>query len=82
MNIVTNKKGERHVYHSLDELPPELRTTVQSALTDAMQGKSSKTFKVRDASGQERTYGSLEEMPAELRALVDRALADSNPPQR
>jgi hypothetical protein len=84
MNIVTNTKGERHVYHSLEELPPELKGTVASALAQARQGKTTlttKTFKVRDASGNEHTYSSLEEMPPEFRAIVEKAEKDSTSSQ-
>jgi hypothetical protein len=77
MNIVTNTGGERHVYKSLDEVPPEIRASVESALNEATHGNASKTFRVRDASGQEHTYRSLEEMPAHLRALVEKAQCDS-----
>ena len=80
LNIVTNTRGERHEYHSLEELPPELRATVQDALNGVTAGKALKTYKVRDASGQEHIYSSLEEMPKELRALVERS-QDNSPPQ-
>jgi len=73
MNIVTNTKGERHEYHSLEEIPPNLRGTVADALAQASRGKAIKTFKVRDASGKEHTYSSLTEMPAELRAVIEKA---------
>jgi hypothetical protein len=72
LNVVTNTGGERHEYHSLEELPPELRTTVQDALSGAASGKALKTYKLRDVLGNERTYHSLEEMPPEMRALIER----------
>jgi dienelactone hydrolase len=73
LNVVTNTGGERHQYHSLEELSPELRTTVQDALSGAASGTALKTYKVRDASGNEHTYHSLEEMPPQLRSLLERA---------
>ena len=77
MNIVTNTKGERHEYHSLEEVPAELRGTVADALAEATRGKTIKTFKVRDASGKEHTYSSLAEMPADLRAVIEKAQKES-----
>ena len=80
LNIVTNARGERHEYHSLEEVPPELRTVLQDALSESTSGKPLKTYKVRDASGNEHTYHSLEEMPHEIRALIERVKDNSTPP--
>jgi hypothetical protein len=80
LNIVTNASGERHEYHSLEEVPPELRKVVQDALSETTSGEASKTYKVRDAAGNERTYHSLEEMPPEIRALMERVQDNSTPP--
>src|SRR5262249_53900102 len=80
LNIVTNEQGERHEYHSLEEVPPELRTAVQNALNSTASERTLKTYKIRDASGQERTYHSLEEVPSEFRALIERAQDTSKNP--
>jgi hypothetical protein len=81
VNVVTNQNGERHEYKSLEEVPPELRSTIENALKDASHAsKVTKTFRVRDASGQEHVYHSLDEMPSHLRALVERAQHDSKSP--
>ena|SRR5437870_262133 len=68
--IVTEKNGERRVYHSLDEVPPEMRAKIEEFLTRETQGQASQTIKVRDLSGREQTYHSLEELPPEMRALI------------
>lgn len=69
--IVTNQNGERHVYHSLDELPPEMRAKIEEFQKRAAQGQATQTFKVRDASGHEKTYHSLEELPPEMRKMLE-----------
>ena len=68
--IVTQKDGERRVYHSLEEVPPEMRAKIEEFLTREAGGQASQTIKVRDLSGREQTYHSLEELPPEMRALL------------
>jgi hypothetical protein len=76
----TDKDGQRHEYHSLDEAPPELRADIEKLESEALKGnvtpgmisrKSVSLFKVKDASGNERIYHSLDEMPPDIRALVE-----------
>jgi hypothetical protein len=84
----TDKDGQRHEYHSLDEVPAELRSQIEkleseglkeglsssSGLTSKIIGKKSiSVFKVKDASGNEHTYHSLDELPPEIRAVWERA---------
>ncbi len=76
--ITMNREGERHVYHSLDELPPDQLAEVERLSSEALSGKGGHLFKVRDASGQERTYHSLDEMPPEVRVLVERIQRESD----
>ncbi len=76
--ITTNREGERHVYHSLDEMPPDQRAEVERLSSEALSGKGGHSFRVRDASGQERTYNSLEKMPPEIRVLVERIQRESD----
>ena len=76
--ITTNREGERHVYHSLDEMPPDQRAEVERLSSEALSGKGGHLFRVRDASGQERTYNSLEKMPPEIRVLVERIQRESD----
>jgi len=69
--------GQVKVYHSLDELPPEIRRDVEASLgADATSGAST-AYTYRDSSGTEQTYRSLDEMPAELRAQIGRSREDS-----
>jgi len=71
--IVSHRGGDRHVYHSLEEVPPEQRAGIERLKAEALSAKGGHLFKVVDASGQERTYHSLEEMPPEIRMLLERA---------
>ncbi len=75
----TDPQGQRHVYHSLEEVPPELRAKIEAARAEALkkgQG-TSQTFTVRDASGIEHIYHSLEEMPPYIRAMVEQIRSES-----
>jgi len=69
LEIVTEQDGERKVFHSLDEAPPEIRAKVQEVLAHPETGN---TIVVQDKSGQERTYRSLEDMPPEMRVVIER----------
>jgi hypothetical protein len=85
----TDAKGQRHEYHSLDDLPPELckevakleseafKATLSSSsldgLTTITSKKTATLFKVKDAAGNERTYHSLDELPAEIRSAFEQA---------
>ena len=73
---VVDPSGQRRVYHSLEDIPAELRSTVEAALRAAALDIKTATkvrITVKDASGQELTYDSLEEMPPEIRAIYERA---------
>ncbi len=73
---IVNAAGQPQVYHSLDEVPPELRPKIEEALRAAASGAApgrKVRISVKDASGQERTYDSVEDMPPELRAAYERA---------
>lgn len=67
--------GERRIAHSEEELPPEVRSRLESARAQAaaegIQTKRRQTFTFTDASGRQRTYHSLDEMPPELRRRVE-----------
>src|SRR6266576_2064286 len=47
--IVTERGGERHVYHSIEELPPEQRAEIERLKAEALGSKAERLFKVRDA---------------------------------
>ncbi|HTL18215.1 MAG TPA: zinc ribbon domain-containing protein [Patescibacteria group bacterium] len=82
----TDKDGQRHEYHSLDEAPPELASQIKKLESEALNQASKEAltsgiisrktvtiFKVRDPSGKEHIYHSLDEMPSELRESVAKA---------
>jgi hypothetical protein len=88
VNIKTvGKDGERHEYHSLEELPPQLRAEIEKLESDAekevlggdpstrkiITTKTSSVIRVKDASGKETTYHSLEELPPDIRAALEKA---------
>ncbi len=66
------RSGQDKVYHSMDEVPQELRDKIEQARA-AGKVVTRQKFVFRDASGQERTYHSLEEMPLEVRAIFEKA---------
>lgn len=68
--------GEEHIYHSLDEVPPEMRSLMekmQSGTITTDDLKNFEVYKVKDASGQERTYRSLEELPPEIKEALKKS---------
>jgi RNA polymerase subunit RPABC4/transcription elongation factor Spt4 len=83
----TDKEGQHHEYHSLDEVPPELRADLEKlqseaekeALTGAsptsrfVTKKTISIFRVKDASGKEHIYHSLDELPPDIRAAFEKA---------
>jgi hypothetical protein len=71
--IRTNAAGEQHEYHSLEEVPAQLRNVVERATAQRRAGQTVERIVVRDAAGRERTYASLDEMPSDLRAAVEKA---------
>jgi hypothetical protein len=79
-----DEAGVKHEYHSLDELPPELRAEVKELEAQALKENvasahtvisrtKSEIYKIKDAAGNERIYHSLDELPPEIRAAVEQA---------
>jgi hypothetical protein len=79
------RKSVKHVYHSLDEVPPEFRAAAEKlkAELDAKPGsdvvsndtiirENIQEFKIKNAFGKEQVYHSLNEMPPETRALFEK----------
>jgi hypothetical protein len=72
---IKDGSGEEHIYHSLDEVPPEMRPLMekmQSGTITADDLNSFGVYKIKDASGQERTYHSLEELPPEIKKALEK----------
>jgi uncharacterized Zn finger protein (UPF0148 family) len=80
----TDEAGREHEYHSLSELPPELRAEMEKLETEALKGNMDSTgtdisrteseiYMLKDAAGNERIYHPLEELPPEIRAAVENA---------
>ena len=85
----TDKDGRQHEYHSLDEVPRELRDEIEKIESDAVRKtfsssssgpitkivteKTVSVFRVKDAAGNERVYHSLDELPPEIRAAIEKA---------
>ena len=72
---IVDGTGQRQVYHSLDEVPPEARSRIEEALRAGEHDSFNVT--VKDAFGRQQTYKSLEEMPPDIRALYERVQEDS-----
>ena len=70
----TDEDCQQHEYHSLDELPPELRAEVDKLEAGALKEsvKSERTIISRTIDGQRHKYHSLDELPPELRAEVEK----------
>lgn len=67
----------RRIYHSLDEVPEELRARAERMMAKAheqgVNSVRSETITVRDSDGNVRTYHSVDEMPPDLREHYERA---------
>jgi len=63
--------GEKRVYNSLEEAPPEIRERIEAMRAGAGDARTRQTFTIRDSSGQERTYHSVDEMPPDVRAIYE-----------
>lgn len=88
-----DEDGQPHEYHSLDELPPELRAEVETLETEALKEnaisprtvfsrttsktKITKTIKTVDKDGQPHEYHFLDELPPELRAEAEKLEAEA-----
>ncbi len=72
VELTDGTTGETQVYHSLDEVPPEIRARIEAlrASGEGVQGQQTITFK--NASGREQTYHSVDEMPPDVRAIYER----------
>lgn len=64
--------GEKRVYHSLDEVPPEIRERIEELRAEGGGGQTQQTITFRDATGGEQTYHSVDEMPPDVRAIYER----------
>jgi hypothetical protein len=69
---VAGPTEERHVYHSLEEMPAELRVLAEQRIDQFReQGKTTGSFEIVS----EQSFGSLEEVPPELHGEAERAIA-------
>ena len=59
-------------YHSLEEMPPELRQRVEGMMAQGAGVHREQRFICRGNDGIEREYASLDEMPPEVRAFFER----------
>ena len=58
-------------YHSLDEMPPDVRAKAEEMLQSAQPHSRHEQFVVRDSSGSRKVYHSLDEMPPEVRRMFE-----------
>lgn len=78
---VVDESGERQVFHSIDDLPPDIRSRIESLRSGAPDVPFRETFTFKDETGQERTYHSVEEMPAEVRKIYEQVHNQFKPRQ-
>ncbi len=64
--------GEKRVYHSLDEVPPEIRERIEALRAEGGGAQTQQTVTFRDGTGREQTYHSVDEMPPDVRAIYER----------
>lgn len=69
---VVGEDGQRKVYHSLEEVPPEIRAKIEAARASSQPTQITNQITIRDESGQERTFQSIDEMPQHMRAIYER----------
>jgi hypothetical protein len=63
-----------HRYHSLDEMPPELRERAAAALKGGtVHGVQSSTAITLEINGERRSYSRVEDVPEPYRQAVERA---------
>jgi hypothetical protein len=74
ITIADPTTGEKRVYDSLEDVPPEIRARIEALRSEigAQDATVRQTFTFKDASGQMHTYHSVEEMPPEMRAIYER----------
>lgn len=89
---IISRQGEKKVYHSLEEVPPEFRAELEKLQAEVKSGLKVEStskfivrneiqeFRFKDASGEERVYHSLDEMPPEQRALIEKMRQQLNLP--
>ncbi len=76
---VTDASGKESIYHSSDEMPPELRAVLEQAEEDQRRERAPLSiYKIVDASGKEQVYRSLDEMPPQLRAAFEQAQKEND----
>jgi len=67
--------GETRTYHSMDEIPPEIRKEIADFqdrfANDPGSSQQEGTYTYTDSFGTERTYQSLDEMPPEIRRFFE-----------
>lgn len=75
VNAPPQTQATRRVYHSLEEMPPELRARAEQMMRQGQTSASTtrQRFVIRDAQGNERIYNSIEELPPDLRARFEQA---------
>lgn len=80
-----DRKSVKHVYHSLDEVPPEFRAAAEKlkaeldakpesgvASNDTVIREDVQEFKIKNAFGKEKVYHSIDDMPPETRVLFEK----------
>jgi hypothetical protein len=70
---VDKTSGKRQVFHSLDEIPPEIRAMLKEVQASGTAIEKS-VYSFQGPDGQKHTYHSLEEMPPEIRATYESIL--------
>jgi len=74
---IRTASGQEQTYRSLEEMPPDIRSQVETIQTSLSPGESKKTYTsqtytFRDTNGPEQTYHSIEEMPPHVRAIFEK----------
>ena len=78
IEITNPATGDRQVFHSLDDLPPDVRANLDALRATAQPAVIHHTLTFRDPSGVEHTYDSPDQLPPEVRAVYEQI--DPAPP--
>jgi len=70
--IVVNINGERREYSSIDEVPAELRSRIESVKKEGASGPGPHREIIIKKDGKTYTYNSIDEVPLEFRIFLKR----------
>jgi hypothetical protein len=74
VTFVDATTGERHVFNSFEEVPPDIRAKIQEAQAHSKTIFQESSVVFQGTDGQEHRYHSVEEMPPDIRAMYEQII--------